>query len=298
MDIFAIFSLLEQSPTLFLITTFIVSLLVGSFLNVVIYRLPVMMEREWQAQIDEVIANNTGNAHQNVNNDTFNLVKPDSTCPKCQHKIRAWENIPIISWILLGRKCSQCKAPISARYPMIELLTAILSTLVAYELGYTTTGLGFILATWLLVAMTFIDFVKMLLPDSLTLSLLWVGLGLSLFPDTLAPNSAILGVILGYLSLFSVYYVFKLITGKEGMGFGDFKLLAALGAWVGWQQLPVIILFSSLVGAVVGIAIMMLNKKDSNLAIPFGPYLAAAGWLTMLYGQHAIDWYLGTFIQR
>ena len=246
---------------------------------------------------DETNAINAGKDYTPKQTEVFNLVKPDSTCPNCQHKIRAWENIPVISWVALGRKCSQCKHPISARYPMIELLTAVLSTIVAYELGYTVTGLGFILATWLLVAMTFIDFDKMLLPDTLTLSLLWIGLGISLSSETLSPNSAILGAMLGYLSLYSVYYVFKLLTGKEGMGFGDFKLLAALGAWVGWQQLPVIILFSSLVGAIVGIIIMLLSKKDSNLAIPFGPYLAAAGWLTMLYGQYVIDWYLGTFVQ-
>lgn len=296
MDTFAIFSLLEQSPTSFMIATFLISLLVGSFLNVVIYRLPVMMEQEWQAQLDEANAISVGKTYRPTKTETFNLIKPDSSCPKCKHKIRAWENIPVLSWLVLGRKCSQCKNPISVRYPAVELLTAVLSTIVAFELGYTTTGLAFIVATWLLIAMTFIDFDKMLLPDSLTLSLLWLGLGVSLFSDTLSSNSAVLGAMLGYFSLYSVYYVFKLITGKEGMGHGDFKLLAALGAWVGWQQLPVIILFSSLVGAIVGIIIMLVSKKDTNLAIPFGPYLAAAGWLTMLYGQYAIDWYLESFV--
>lgn len=296
MDTFAIFSLLEQSPTSFMIATFLISLLVGSFLNVVIYRLPVMMEQEWQAQLDEANAISVGKTYRPTKTETFNLIKPDSSCPKCKHKIRAWENIPVLSWLVLGRKCSQCKNPISVRYPAVELLTAVLSTIVAFELGYTTTGLAFIVATWLLIAMTFIDFDKMLLPDSLTLSLLWLGLGVSLFSDTLSSNSAVLGAMLGYFSLYSVYYVFKLLTGKEGMGHGDFKLLAALGAWVGWQQLPVIILFSSLVGAIVGIIIMLVSKKDTNLAIPFGPYLAAAGWLTMLYGQYAIDWYLESFV--
>lgn len=296
MDNIAILSLLEQSPTIFVSFTFLISLLVGSFLNVVIYRLPVMMERDWQAQIDETNAFNNNQEYVPTTQDTFNLVKPDSTCPNCQHKIRAWENIPVISWLLLGRKCSQCKNAISARYPSIELLTAVMSAMVAYELGFTVIGLTFIFATWLLVAMTFIDIDKMLLPDSLTLLLLWIGLAVSIFPSTINPSTAIIGAIAGYLSLYIVYWGFKLATGKEGMGFGDFKLLAALGAWVGWQQLPVVILFSSLVGAVVGIGIMMIAKKDTNLAIPFGPYLAAAGWLTMLYGDHIISWYLSSFV--
>jgi leader peptidase (prepilin peptidase)/N-methyltransferase len=195
---------------------------------------------------------------------------------------------------MLGRKCSGCANPISGRYPAVELLTAIMSAFVAYQLGFGMTGAAFIFATWLLVAMTFIDLDKMLLPDSLTLLLLWAGLGLSCFENTISPIDSIIGAMVGYLSLWSIYWAFKLLTGKEGMGYGDFKLLAALGAWVGWQHLPIIILLSSVVGAIVGITMMFINKKDSNLAIPFGPYLAAAGWLTMLYGDFIADWYLST----
>lgn len=290
MENIALFELLAASPLAFVITTFCISLLVGSFLNVVIYRLPIMMEREWQRDIEQF-------QHPDKElppSPTFNLVKPDSTCPNCKHKIRAWENIPVISWLMLGRKCSGCANPISARYPAVELLTAVMSAVVAYQLGFGLTGAAFILGTWLLVAMTFIDLDKMLLPDSLTLLLLWIGLGISCFDSTISPIDSIIGAIIGYLILWSIYWAFKLLTGKEGMGYGDFKLLAALGAWVGWQHLPIIILLSSVVGAVVGISMMFIKKKDSNLAIPFGPYLAAAGWLTMLYGDLIADWYLST----
>jgi len=296
MNNIAIFSLLEQSPTIFMVATFVISLLVGSFLNVVIYRLPVMMENEWQRQVDESNALAQGKAYKPSPQSKFNLVKPDSRCPNCEHKIRAWENIPVISWLALGRKCSGCKQPIPIRYPAIELLTAVMCTVVAYELGYSVAGLTFIFATWLLVAMTFIDFDKFLLPDSMTLLLLWLGLAVSCFEQTISPKDAIIGAILGYLSLYVVFWGFKLFTGKDGMGYGDFKLLAALGAWVGWQQLPVIILLSSIVGAIIGITIMLINKKDTNLAIPFGPYLATAGWLTMLYGQQITNWYLSTIV--
>jgi leader peptidase (prepilin peptidase)/N-methyltransferase len=290
MENIAIIELLAQSPIAFIIFTFVISLLVGSFLNVVIYRLPIMMEREWQRDIEQTQNPEKELAPQT----TFNLIKPDSTCPNCQHKIRAWENIPVISWIVLGRKCSGCAKPISGRYPAVELLTAIMSAAVAYQLGFGLTGVAFIFGTWLLVAMTFIDLDKMLLPDSLTLLLLWLGLGISCFDQTISPIDSIIGAMVGYLSLWSIYWAFKLLTGKEGMGYGDFKLLAALGAWVGWQHLPIVILLSSVVGAIVGISLMFIKKKDSNLAIPFGPYLAAAGWLTMLYGDHIADWYLST----
>lgn len=290
--------LMATSPTFYICFVFGISLLVGSFLNVVIYRLPVMMKNEWQDQID---AHNQGDSYDPQaasRRAPFNLVKPDSTCPKCQHKIRAWENIPVISWLFLGGKCSNCKNPISIRYPLIELLTAVLSAWVAYELGFTPIAFGFIFCTWLLVAMTFIDIDEMLLPDTLTLSMLWIGLLLIAHLDpSNTPVSlfdAVVGAAAGYLSLFIVYWVFKLATGKEGMGYGDFKLLAAIGVWVGWQHLPIVILLSSLVGAIVGICIMVLKNKDSNLAIPFGPYLAAAGFLTMLYGQDISTWYLST----
>ena len=291
------FALMATSPFFYISFVFILSLLVGSFLNVVIYRLPVMMKNDWQNQIDAHIAHTKG--HDYVDNQaTFNLVKPDSRCPKCQHKIRAWENIPVISWLFLRGKCSSCKTAISIRYPLIEVLTAVLSAWVAYNLGYNPVAFGFIFCTWLIVAMTFIDLDEMLLPDTLTLSMLWIGLLMAAFVDgasySISLGDAVIGAAAGYLSLFSVYWAFKLTTGKEGMGYGDFKLLAAIGAWVGWQHLPIVILMSSLVGAVVGITLMVIKRKDTNLAIPFGPYLAAAGYLTMLYGNDIATWYLGT----
>lgn len=291
------FEYMATSIPFYICFVFGMSLLIGSFLNVVIYRLPVMMKNEWQSQIDAHIADSKGLEYVD-NKTTFNLIKPDSTCPKCQHKIRAWENIPLISWLFLRGKCSACKTAISVRYPLIELLTALLSAWVAYKLGFTPTAFGFIFCTWLLVAMTFIDIDEMLLPDTLTLSMLWIGLLLAAYvdgnPGAVSLTDAVIGGAAGYMSLFTVYWAFKLITGKEGMGFGDFKLLAAIGVWVGWQHLPIVILLSSVVGAVVGIALMMIKRKDSTLAIPFGPYLAAAGFLTMLYGNEIATWYLST----
>ncbi|MFC3120941.1 prepilin peptidase [Agaribacter flavus] len=283
-----IIELMSSSPTVFISITFLISLLVGSFLNVVIYRLPQMMKQEWE---DELFSAQNPDTPL-PSRDTFNLVKPDSTCPTCGHKIRAWENIPVLSWLVLKAKCASCKTPISARYPAIELLTAVLSSIVAWQLGFSPMGLTFILGTWLLIAMTFIDLDEMLLPDSLTLSLLWLGLLThAVFTPELLKD-AVFGGVFGYLSLFSVYWLFKFFTGKEGMGYGDFKLLAALGVWVGWQYLTIIILLSSVVGAIIGIALMLKQNKDGNLAIPFGPYLAAAGYLTVLFGDTIAQTYL------
>ncbi|MFT4994065.1 MAG: leader peptidase (prepilin peptidase)/N-methyltransferase, partial [Paraglaciecola sp.] len=221
----------------------------------------------------------------------FNLVKPDSTCPHCQHKIRAWENIPLLSWLVLKGRCSQCKHEISMRYPLVELSTALLSLLVAWHFGFGLAAIAAVVFTWMLVAMVFIDVDKMLLPDQLTLPLLWLGLLLSVNSTFVSPRDAILGAALGYLSLWSLYWAFKLLTGKEGMGYGDFKLLAALGAWLGWQHLPIVILLSSFVGAIVGITMLSLQGKDKSQAIPFGPYLAIAGWLTVLYGDSIAQFY-------
>ncbi len=277
----ALIQLIEQSPMALFALTFIVSLMVGSFLNVVIYRLPIMMERQWKRDYQSYF-----NAEESTGVESkFNLIKPDSTCPKCQHKIRAWENIPVISWLVLGGKCSQCKNPISIRYPLVELLTAVMSTWAAIHFGFGGALIFAVIATWLLVAMTFIDLDKMLLPDQLTLMLLWLGLLISPWSVFVSPKDAIIGAAAGYLSLWSVYWAFKLLTGKEGMGYGDFKLLAALGAWCGWQHLAIIVILSSFVGAIVGIVLMMKQNKGTNLAIPFGPYLAIAGWLTLLYGD-------------
>ncbi|WP_299072073.1 A24 family peptidase [uncultured Paraglaciecola sp.] len=289
----ATLDLMAASPAFFIGFVFIISLMVGSFLNVLIYRLPVMMERTWQAEIAEYSASQGQSTPNSTKQETFNLVKPDSTCPKCQHKIRSWENIPVISWLLLKGKCSQCKNPIAVRYPLVELATALLSTWVAWHFGFGLAGFAAVVATWLLIAMTFIDLDTMLLPDQLTLSLLWLGLLLSIGSPFVSSHDALIGAAAGYLSLWSLYWAFKLLTGKEGMGYGDFKLLAALGAWVGWQHLPVVILLSSFVGAVVGITLLTVQGKDKSQPIPFGPYLAAAGFLTLLYG----DWIVAQYWQ-
>lgn len=278
--------LFANNPVVYVSFVFVVSLLVGSFLNVVIYRLPVMMQNEWQNAVNE---------HLGKSNDItkkFNLAYPRSSCPNCGHQIKAYENIPLVSWSILRGKCSNCHHPISVRYPFVELLTACLSAVVAHQLGFTIVGIGFVVATWLLIAMSFIDFDNMLLPDSLTLSLLWLGLLCAVFSETTNVNDKVLGAIVGYLFLYAVFQSFKIITGKEGLGFGDFKLLGALGAWVGWQYLPLVILLSSVSGAIIGIIIMIVKNKNSDLAIPFGPYLAIAGFITMLFGESISTWYL------
>ncbi|AEE21969.1 Prepilin peptidase [Glaciecola sp. 4H-3-7+YE-5] len=285
----AIFQLMADSPLFFLSFVFIVSLMVGSFLNVVIYRLPVMMERAWKADFQahfETDVSTLGSNTDSTESTPFNLIKPDSTCPKCQHKIRAWENIPVLSWLLLRGKCSQCKNAISIRYPLIELGTALCSVWIAWHFGYSWSALAGVVMTWILVALIFIDIDTMLLPDQLTLPLLWMGLLFSIVNPAVTSADSIIGATVGYLSLWSVYWAFKLLTGKEGMGYGDFKLLAALGAWMGWQYLAIVVLMSSLVGAVIGISVLSFQGKDKGQAIPFGPYLAIAGWLTLLYG----DW--------
>lgn len=285
----AIIQLMSESSAYFIGTVFVVSLLVGSFLNVVIYRLPIMMERAWRLECEQYLQPDVVNANAEVR--PFNLVKPDSSCPNCQHKIRAWENIPILSWMWLKGKCSQCRNPISIRYPFVEFLTAVLSALSAWHFGFGPAAFTAVLVTWLLIAMTFIDIDKMLLPDQLTLGLLWIGLAASVNDVFVSPQDAIIGAAVGYLCLWGLYWAFKLLTGKEGMGYGDFKLLAALGAFVGWQHLPVVILLSSCVGAVVGVSMIALQGKDNSQPIPFGPYLAAAGWLTLLYGEWFVALY-------
>ena len=285
----AMIQLMAESPAYFISTVFVVSLLVGSFLNVVIYRLPIMMERSWRRDCEQFLHPDSVNSQAETT--PFNLVKPDSTCPKCQHLIRAWENIPVFSWLVLRGKCSKCSNPISIRYPLVELTTAVLSSLAAWHFGFGMAAMVAVVATWLLIAMTFIDLDKMLLPDQLTLSLLWIGLVVSVSDTFVSAQDAIIGAALGYVCLWSLYWAFKLLTGKEGMGYGDFKLLAALGALVGWQQLPVVILLSSFVGAIVGVSLIVIQGRDKSQPIPFGPYLAAAGWLTLLYGDWLVDQY-------
>lgn len=270
-----------STPWLLYLTVTLFSLCIGSFLNVVILRLPKMMQQEWRCQCEEFLE---VPEKQRKQPPPLSLSKPASTCPSCGHQIRAWENIPVISWLVLRGKCSSCKAPISPRYPIIEAITAFFSVVTVALLGPTEAALWALLLVWALVALTMIDFDTQLLPDSITLPLLWLGLVLNYFGVLTDFNSAFWGAVAGYLSLWSVYWLFKLVTGKEGMGHGDFKLLAALGAWLGWQLLPAVILLSSLVGAVVGIALMVFKKHGREVPIPFGPYLAAAGLLGLWFG--------------
>jgi leader peptidase (prepilin peptidase)/N-methyltransferase len=264
----------------------LVGLTVGSFLNVVIHRLPRIMEREWQHQCAEL----RGEAPPAK--ETYNLATPRSKCPHCGHPIAVWENIPVISYLLLKGRCSSCKAGISPRYPIVEFTTALLSAWTAWHFGPTLATLGALVFLWSLVALTGIDFDTQLLPDSITLPLIWLGLIFNLSGTYTDLGSAVIGAIAGYLSLWTVYWLFKLATGKEGMGYGDFKLLAAIGAWLGWQILPMTILLSSLVGAIVGIALILLARRGRNVPIPFGPYLAAAGLLAMFWGQDLTQAYL------
>jgi len=253
-------------------------LLFGSFLNVVIHRLPKMMQRE----SDNYVAEESGK--QPPHTDRYNLMVPRSACPHCKHQITALENIPVVSYLALRGRCSHCKAPISARYPAVEALTGALSALVIWKLGSGWAGLAALFFLYSLIAMTFIDFDTQLLPDDLTYPLLWAGLLMNINGTYVPLQDAVIGAAAGYLALWSIYWLFKLATGKEGMGYGDFKLLAALGAWMGWTMLPTIILLSSVVGAVVGIALIVFAKHGRNNPIPFGPYLAAAGLIALLYG--------------
>lgn len=293
------FSALQAYPLFGLACALVLGLLVGSFLNVVIYRLPKMMERDWEAQCKDFIASNHDVAslpQPNTQQEPFNLMVPASRCPHCGHKIKPWENVPVISYLLLRGKCSACKAGISVRYPIIELVTGLLSAAAVYYAGISWNGLAALVFTWALVALTMIDFDTYLLPDDITLPLLWLGLIVNSLGSFTDLNSALWGAIAGYLSLWSVYKLFKLLTGKEGMGYGDFKLLAALGAWMGWQMLPQIILLSSLVGAVIGISLIVIRGRDKNIPIPFGPYLAIAGWIAFMWGDTINQAYLKLFV--
>ena len=264
-------------PAAFTLAAGLFGLVVGSFLNVVIHRLPKMMERDWHSQCAELRGEMAPEA------EALTLATPRSRCPHCGHMITALENIPIVSWLILRGKCSACRAPISIRYPLVEAVTGLLSAFAAWHFGPSFAALGAILFIWAMVALTGIDFDTQLLPDSITLPLLWLGLLVNI-NGTFAPlSSAVIGAVAGYLSLWSVYWGFKLTTGKEGMGFGDFKLLAAIGAWLGWQMLLPVILFSAATGAVVGIAMILLRRHGRDVPMPFGPFLAAAGWLVMMY---------------
>lgn len=279
-------------PWLYFSLVFLFSLMIGSFLNVVIHRLPIMLEREWQA---EYLGYFNPEA-QPQQEEHYNLMVPRSACPHCGHTITAMENIPLLSWLWLKGRCRECQAPISARYPLVELLTALLSLVVATTFPPGWALLAALLLTWVLVALTFIDLDKMLLPDQLTLPLLWGGLLFNLAGGFAPLADVVIGAMAGYLVLWSLYWAFKLLTGKEGMGYGDFKLLAALGAWLGWQALPIVLLLSSLVGALMGIGLILLRNHHQNKPIPFGPYLAIAGWIALLWGDTITRWYLTTFL--
>jgi leader peptidase (prepilin peptidase)/N-methyltransferase len=281
-----IIQFLQANNATFIFVAGFFGLMVGSFLNVVIHRLPMMMEHSWHTQCAELLEQSPPDDKK------VNLLHPSSRCPHCGHKIRAWENIPVISYLLLKGQCSDCQARISLRYPLIELISGILAAVVAWRFGFGWQALAALILTWSLIPLVMIDYDHQLLPDDITMPMLWLGLVISLsglFVDT---HTSIIGAMAGYLSLWSVYMAFKLLTGKEGMGFGDFKLLAMLGAWMGWQMLPVIILLSSLVGAVVGITMILLGGHDKSKPIPFGPYLASAGWIALIWGDQLIQVYL------
>ena len=278
---------LNDFPWLFPLSAAIIGLLVGSFLNVVILRLPRRMEWEWRAQAREILEIEAA-----VETIPPDLVVAGSHCPKCGFKLRPWHNVPVFSWIFLRGRCASCKAPISLQYPLVELATALLSAYVAWHFGPTNQALAGIALTWVLIALTGIDARTQLLPDQLTLPLLWTGLILSLIPVFAQPEPAIIGAAVGYLALWLVFQIFKLTTGKEGMGFGDFKLLAALGAWFGWISLLPIVLLSSGVGAIYGILVLLIGRKESGAPMPFGPFIAGAGWIYLLWGEQIVDGYL------
>jgi leader peptidase (prepilin peptidase)/N-methyltransferase len=286
---------------LFAGSAFILGLVIGSFLNVIIYRLPIMLEREWRSQAAELLplAGATTTTVAPVSPARFTLSSPGSSCPVCKAPIKAWQNIPLISWLLLRGRCASCKAKISARYPLVELTTGIVSAWVAWHFGFGAPAACAFLVTWALIALTGIDIDHQLLPDNITLPLMWAGLLASVIvgpvadsPVPVSARDAIIGAAAGYVSLWLVFHTFRLITGKEGMGYGDFKLFAALGAWLGWKLLPLVILLSAATGAVLGILMILLRGRDRSAPMPFGPYLAAAGWIAMMYGDSLVSGYL------
>lgn len=282
-------------PWFFVGTALVLGLMVGSFLNVVIHRLPIMLERDWKAQCLDFLGDKIVVKHPDVESSAgkYNLVVPRSGCPSCGQRITALQNIPVLSYLFLGGKCAACKTRISIRYPVVEAMTGLLTGFLAWRFGVTWMAGFAIIYAWALIALTFIDADTTLLPDDITLPLLWFGLLINIGGVFTDIGSATLGAAGGYLVLWSVYWAFKLFTGKEGMGYGDFKLLAAIGAWLGWQLLPLVILLSAAVGTVVGIAGIVLKGRDKGAKLPFGPYLAAAGFIALVWGQQLNAWYLG-----
>jgi leader peptidase (prepilin peptidase)/N-methyltransferase len=282
--------LLQTTPWLFVTTCVLLGLTVGSFLNVVIHRLPKMLEQQWRAECAELDGQDNPPPAAR-----YNLFVPRSGCPACGHRITAFENIPVASYLALGGRCSACKTRISPRYPAVEALSGALSGYIAWRFGFGAAALGALIFTWALLALAFIDLDTFFLPDDITLPLLWTGLLFNLWGVFTDLQSAVIGAIGGYMALWSVFWLFKFATGKEGMGYGDFKLLAAIGAWLGWKMLPLTILLSSFVGAAIGILLMVVARHGRNVPIPFGPYLAIAGLIALLYGDAINKYYLDIF---
>jgi len=295
-------ALYTDNLALFAGTVFVFGLVIGSFLNVVIYRLPIMLERDWRAQAADLLTPGTEFSAPPAPPaavERLTLSTPGSACPACKAPIKVWHNIPVVSWLLLRGRCAACKAPISARYPLVELTTAVLSAWVAWHFGFGAAAACGLLITWSLIALTGIDMDHQLLPDGITLPLMWAGLLAAVIvgpvdgsPIPVSARDALIGAASGYVSLWLVFHAFRLVTGKEGMGYGDFKLFAAFGAWLGWKLLPLVILVSAFTGAVVGILMIVLRDRDRSVPMPFGPYLAAAGWIAMMYGDVLVDGYL------
>jgi len=284
----SLLTLAQISPLAFSLFVAVLGLIIGSFLNVVIHRMPIMLMRNWQQDCQDMV----GQATSPITHDKFNLATPRSRCPHCGHAITTLENIPVVSFLWLRGKCSECRKPISLRYPFVEILSATLAAITAWHFGFNGAGIAAITLTWLLIALAFIDIDHQLLPDVMVLPFLWVGLLLNLFNIFTTLPQAVVGAVAGYLSLWLVFHLFKLITGKEGMGYGDFKLFALFGAWLGWQSLPLIILLSSFIGALIGISLIVFQGRDRAKPLPFGPYLAAAGWVAMLWGDEIMRQYL------
>ncbi|HKM36013.1 MAG TPA: A24 family peptidase [Thiopseudomonas sp.] len=277
----------QSHIVVFALSVAVLGLLVGSFLNVLVYRLPKMMMRDWRSQAREVLE-----MPAEEQAETFNLLLPNSTCPHCEHEIRPWENIPLVSWLFLRGRCSSCQGPISQRYPLVELAGGVLAGVIAWQYGVSWDTLAMLVLTWGLLAMSLIDADHQILPDVLVLPLLWLGLILNSFGMFVSLTDAFWGAVIGYMSLWSIFWLFKAVTGKDGMGYGDFKLLALLGAWGGWQILPLTILLSSLVGAVLGVIILRVQRNSLSKPIPFGPYLALAGWIALIWGDQITSGYL------
>ena len=283
----SLFTAFQAQPVLFIVAATLLGLIVGSFLNVVVHRLPIMMEREWRQQCAEL------RGEPSPAQERFNLLAPRSRCPACGHAVSALENVPVLSWLALRGRCSACKSRISARYPAVELLAGLLAGYAAWHFGPGPAAAGAIVFCWAMIALAFIDLDTQLLPDSITLPLLWLGLLMNLAGTFTDLRSAVIGAAAGYLALWSVYWLFRLATGKEGMGYGDFKLLAAIGAWLGWKMLPAVILLSSVVGAAVGIGLILALGRDRSIPIPFGPYLAGGGLIALFWGERLTAAYLG-----